>query len=299
LKTQLKIDSDKTYRDCCYPGTHYSEQWLSVTGNVTLKVVVFTPSAGSKYNPVIFIAGLASMIEGFQKTLIELTRDFQVYYVDTRERSSSRISGKVSFDMETFSSDISSVVTMLGLEDKKYSMFGYSLGATVIVDAQRYLGSKPDCALLLEPNATFNYPRISLAFMRLNLPLFYLMKPLVKAYIRQFRINRKEDNDMYLISARSLDNAHPRRLRKTVLGIASYKIWDKLEYVTCPTLVVGTSKDHFHSHDDVKRMIDNLKDCTYIDLENNRRTHSAELGIVIRKYIDSLKSNNPDHGTDI
>ena len=126
--------------------------------------------------------------------------------------------------------------------------------------------------------------------MRLNLPLLYFMKPVVKWYIRQFRINRKEDMEMYLISARSLDSAHPIRLRKTALGIAGYKIWDKLEYLTCPTLVIGTSKDHFHSHDDVKRVTGTLKNCTYIDLENNRRTHSAELGIVIRQYIDSLKS---------
>ncbi|MFH0761012.1 MAG: hypothetical protein V2A67_05880 [Bacteroidota bacterium] len=289
MKTGSEIDSDKNYRDCCHQGTHYSEEWFSVSENVALRVVTFTPPGESKYHPVVFISGLASVIWGFKETLIELTRDFQVYYIDTREKSSARITGKARFDVETFSSDLCTLIRMLGLEDGKFSMFGYSIGATVIVDSYRLLASKPDCAVLLEPNATFNYPEIALAIMRLNLPLFYLFKPLAKWYIWLFRINRKEDRDMYRISAQSLDNAHPVRLKKTALGISNYQIWDKLEYLTCPTLMVGTSKDRFHSHEEVTRMIAAIKNCTYIDLGNNRRTHSAELGMVIRQYISSLK----------
>jgi len=296
VKTKTRVDNDNAYPDCCWPGTRCSEHWHNVSENVALKVVTFTPPGGSQHHPIVFISGLASVIEGFKGTLIELTRDFTIHYVDTREKSVSRITGPAWFDMEAFSSDLSALVSLLGLENGKYYLFGYSIGATMIVDSYRHLSSKPGCALLLEPNATFNYPKIALAVMRLNLPLFYFMKPLAKWYIWQFRINRKEDREMYLISARSLDNADPVRLRKTALGIVSYKIWDKLEFLTCPTLMVGTSKDHFHSHADVKRMIDNLKNCTYVDLENNRRTHSAELGTVIRKFINHL---HPDHGTAV
>ncbi|MCX6225536.1 MAG: alpha/beta hydrolase [Bacteroidia bacterium] len=299
MKTGSKNSADEDYQDYCCPGTHISGQWFSVEDHVALRIVTFTPPGESKYYPVVFISGLASVLEGFKETLIGLTRDFQVYYVDTREKSSSRITGKVRFDVETFSSDLCVLVRLLGLEDGKYSMFGYSLGATVIVDSYTRLDAKPYCALLLEPNATFNYPAFAVVIMKLELPLLYLFKPVVKWYIRHFRINRKEDYDMYLISARSLDNAHPVRLRKTALGISGYKIWDKLGDFSCPTLIVGTSKDHFHSHDEVKRMIENLKNCTYTDLETNRRTHSAELGIVIRQYIDGLKSKTSFDGTDI
>lgn len=299
MNARLKKNTVTNYQDFCYPGTGISEQWFSVDDHVNLLVVTFTPPGESKYYPMVFISGLASVLEGFKETLIGLTRDFTIYYVDTREKSSSRITGKVKFDVETFSSDITALIPMLGLEDGKYYSFGYSLGATVIVDSYRHLGSKPYCALLLEPNATFNYPAIAVAIMKLELPLLYVFKPVVKWYIRHFRINRKEDYDMYLISARSLDSAHPVRLRKTALGISGYKIWDKLDHFTCPTLIVGTSKDHFHSHDEVKRMIASLRNCSYTDLETNRRTHSAELGMVIRQYIDGLNVKSSSDGTDI
>lgn len=280
--------------ECCYPGTCYSEDWFGVSETVALRVVTFSPPGGSKYHPIVFLPGLASIMVGFRETLIELTRDFTVYYVDTREKSSARIIGQARFDIGAFSSDLCALTGMLGLEDGKYSLFGYSIGATVAIDSFHLLKAKPDFVLLLEPNATFNYPGIALAIMRLNLPLFHFFKPLAKGYIWLFRINRKDDRDMYRISAQSLDHANPVRLRKTALGIADYAIWEKLPFLTCPVLMVGTSKDHFHDHDEVQRMITGLSDCTYIDLENNRRTHSAELGRVIRDFINTKK---PQDGT--
>lgn len=273
------------YSHYCHPGIHWSSDWYPVSDEVSLYVVTFTPFIPVTTPAIVMISGLASVIDGFREVLIELSRDFVIYFVDTREKASSRLSGKVRFTVETFGTDITTLVKMLNLQDGKFLLFGYSLGATVIVDCYRNLPEKPSCMVLLEPNATFNYPKFSVAIMRLNLPFLYLLKPLVKWYIRQFRINRKEDYEMYKISARSLDNAHPVRLRKTALGISDYRIWDKLALLDRPVLIVGSSKDRFHSHEETKRMVEEIWNCKYIDLENNKRSHSAELGIVIREYL--------------
>jgi hypothetical protein len=122
------------------------------------------------------------------------------------------------------------------------------------------------------------------------MPVNGLLKPLAKWYIGNFYVNRKEDNEMYLISSRAIDNAEPRRLKKTILSIASYTVWDKLEFIDSPTLIVATSLDGLHVHDDVTRMASTIKGAKYIDLENNKRTHSPELAFVIRDYLDGLRS---------
>jgi pimeloyl-ACP methyl ester carboxylesterase len=270
----------------CHPGTRISEEWIDVDDQVSLRVIKYDPEVPVRNHPIVFLSGLATVIDGFRHSLVELTRDFPVIYVDTREKSTARIRGKVEFHVGVMSRDLCSLVRIMQLEDRKYHLFGYSLGATVIVDSYRDLPSRPEYILLLEPNATFNYPKISLFLMRFNLPLLAVLKPLVKWYIWQFRINRKEDYEMYRISAHTLDRAHYFRLRKTALGISGYQIWDRLEYLTCPVLVIGTSKDHFHNHEEVEKMMDAIEVCTFIDLENNTRTHSPELGLVIRDYIN-------------
>ena len=283
MREQNRILTD--YSDYCHPGVTWKAGWYEVSGQVSLFVVSFNPPAEMDTPAIVMISGLASVIDGFREVLIELTRDFTVHFVDTREKGTSRLKGKLKFDVESFGSDITTLVRLLNLEEGKYCLFGYSLGATVIVDSYRNLQVKPLKAVLLEPNATFDYPKFAVAVMKLNLPLLYLLKPLVKWYILHFRINRKDDYEMYVISARSLDNAHPIRLRKTALAISSYRIWDKLAYIDCPVLIVGSSKDRFHNHEDTMKMVAGIRNTTYIDLENNKRSHSAEMGRVMRRYL--------------
>lgn len=93
---------------------------------------------------------------------------------------------------------------------------------------------------------------------------------------------------MAVISSNSLDNADPKKLKKAILGIAGYEVWDKLKFIDCPVLVVGTSKDGLHKKYETTRMINSIKNCKFIDLETNLRTHSAEMGMIVKEYIKNL-----------
>ena len=93
---------------------------------------------------------------------------------------------------------------------------------------------------------------------------------------------------MYLFTSRALDRADPRKLKNSILDVAGYQVFDKLKYIDCATLIVDTSKDGLHKHEDVIRMVNSIKKSTYIDMENNKRTHGAELTTVIRNYVENL-----------
>jgi pimeloyl-ACP methyl ester carboxylesterase len=237
----------------------------------------------------VLLGGLATIPESLCHILIELTRDFPVYYVETREKSGSEINGKVSFDIETMGSDTAKIIGMLGLQSGKYMLMGYSLGATIIADCYRFLGVKPRCMLFMEPTPVFHYPRWSLPVVRyLGLPLYKVLIPLAKWYLRNFRIITGEDAEMAVISFRALDHADPRKLRNVILAIARYTVWDRLGEIDCPVLVVVASKDHLHVQEETDRMVTLIRNCRSVDLETNLRTHSAEMGQVVREYIHSM-----------
>jgi pimeloyl-ACP methyl ester carboxylesterase len=278
----------KDYQKYCYPGTNCKEQMHQVDECASLRVIHFKPVTISPYPPVVMVVGLATFIESFQGVIGELTRDFEVYYVETREKTSSRLSGKVKFNIETVARDIESIIDLLQLSHRKYILFGYSYGATVIVETYQHLRSKPISLLLLSPTPSFYYPKWSLSLIRLAVPLYPVMKPFAKWYLRNFVINRKEDNDMYLFTSHALDKADPRKLRNSILSIASYEVYDKLVTIDCPTLIVHTSLDGIHRNEDTIRMVNLIKMNTYIDMERNNRTHGAELVILIRDYLNKL-----------
>lgn len=276
------------YQQYCHPGTHCSEQMLPVNERVSLRMLSFLPASGPGNAPIVMVAGLSSVIESFKDVLVEITKDFPVYYIETREKSSSKISGKVRFDVETIGMDIEVVLRKLGIKENNYTLMGYSLGATVIVDRFANLTPRPGCILLMEPTPVFHYPKWSLLLIRFAVPLYPVLKPFAKWYLRNFQINTKEDREMALISSRALDQADPFKLKSTILSIANYTVWHRLGSVDCPVLIVATSKDKFHVHEEITRMTGSLKECGLIDMENNKRTHSAEMVMVIRNYINSL-----------
>jgi pimeloyl-ACP methyl ester carboxylesterase len=188
------------------------------------------------------------------------------------------------FDIETSGLDVSAVVHWLGL--KEYVLMGYSLGAAIIADGYRHLAVKPRQMIFLEPTPVFHYPRVAIKMARLTRQLKTMpLKIITKWYIRNFIIDKNADADMVQISAKAIDNCDPVKLKKTIVAIAGYTLWDKLAGVNCPVLVIAATKDKFHRHDETLRLLSMLENSSYVDLETNRRSHSAEAAEVIRTYL--------------
>ena len=96
--------------DCCAPGTVILDEFISVAEDVSLRVITFSPAVDYK-NPVIFIIpGWTSIVEGWKTLLSDFTRDHSVIFMETREKSSSKISKYSNLGVEKFGEDIAVVI---------------------------------------------------------------------------------------------------------------------------------------------------------------------------------------------
>ncbi len=66
------------------------------------------------------VPGLISVMLTFKDILLELTKDFVVNYVETREKSSSIVLGKTDYHVASIGMDIIAVVSYLGLKEQEY-----------------------------------------------------------------------------------------------------------------------------------------------------------------------------------
>lgn len=273
------------YQSYSSPGTHCEERMIDIDEMVSLRVISFHPP-NCKSNPtIVMVVGLASQIESFGNFLVELTKDHTIHFIETREKPSSLIRGKAKFDIETMGQDLVIIINKLDLKNDNYFLMGYSFGTAVILDAYKELPVKPLSVLLMEPTPAFHYPKWSLYLIKLAVPLYPLLKPAAKWYLRTFHINMKVDKEMAVISSRALDNADSFKLKSAILSIAGYTAWHTLVSVECNSLIVATSKDGLHSHEDTMRLVNGMINSEYIDLETNDRTHSEEMALMIRAYI--------------
>lgn len=280
----------KKLSEFCAKGFKVIEEMIPVSGNVTLKVTTFT-SAEKNNNPkIVFVAGWVSLIDGWQIVLKEMTKEYTVYYVETREKNTSVVKGKVEFTIDALGNDLGEVISHFGLKDGEYLLFGSSLGATTILNSCMHMPIKPLALILVGPNAYFRIPRFGKALIKSFYPPSYMwFKPYVKWYLKTFRLDVKSDYAQYEKYCGALDAADPWKLKRAAIAFFNYSVWHILPLIDIPTLVVGASKDELHEPENLKKIVAQMKTATYIDMETNKNTHSEEVVHQMKDYLTGIK----------
>ena len=272
----------------CASGTKYSHRYISGEKGVKLFLIHFKPKIKSNFPPVIFIPGWGSIIDSWEVVLKEMTKDFEVYYLETREKSSSIHITEQPLTIKSLGDDFPYVFSELNLINKSYILLGSSLGATVILDSISKNKVNPTLSILIGPNAEFNIPSLWLMIARLTPPFFfYILRPIIKWYMKKKYLDMNSDPKQYYKYAKSLDQASPSRLRRSALNFSSYKIWDQLNKINQKVLILAGSKDIMHDYKNTLRISEKLSNSELIDMETNNKTHSKEMVFKIREFINS------------
>ena len=275
----------------CATNVKYEDTRVPVSQNVSIRVIRFYPPEKSKYPPVIFVAGWITQIEAWENVLREMSKDFSIYYIETREKITSHVKGKAEFTLQALGRDLVTLVEYLKLKRRFYIMMGSSLGATAILESCQYLKTDPHCIILIGPNASFHIPKPGLIIIKLFHPAMYgVIKPVIKWYLKTFRLDPKTDYAQYRKYCNALDAADPYKLKKMALSLPTYHVWDYIERIEYPALLIGASRDLLHDKDIIQRMVSRLKHGTYLDMYTNASTHSEGVVEEIRTYLAGLQS---------
>lgn len=265
------------------------EYMVDVSDGVALKIIEFSPHNVFPEKPVIlFVAGWISLISGWKEVLKVLTASHKIIYLESREKHSSKVPNikKVSFSMERLKLDIGEIIEKVISPSEKFILAGSSLGASAILE---YCGSekpKPSSAVLIGPNTEFRFPKVLGSIIPVIHPSLYLaVKPIIKWYLRNFRLDKKNSKEQIDKYEKTLDCADPYKLKANALAIRNYTIWSHLGNIDTPCLILGASKDKLHDLENMKRLIKVIPDCKYIELDSNMETHSEKAGRIIAEYI--------------
>jgi len=287
--TTSNITSDNL-SDYCAPGTKWTEKMVSVSGNVSLRVVEFHPNKSTTQPTVLFIAGWISLMRGWKIVLKEMTKDFHVIYVETREKISSKINGKAEFSVEAIAKDIVKLVEIYKLEKNKYIIFGSSLGGTSILESYKGLNHHPLCLALLGPNAEYRTPWWGKLLISIVWPgLYNALRPFIKWYLRKFRLDIETDRAQYEKYCNALDAADPKKLKPAAKALSKYKVWGILKDIDLPVIIIGATKDLLHEPQNLIQMDKMLPNSVFLDMDTNTFAHGPEMVVELRKYISTLK----------
>ncbi len=275
----------------CADGTVAVERMERINENdrVELRVVSFAPSVDHSNPVIVFVAGWISQMDAWKSVLREMTKDFPVLYIETREKISSRMNADAEYSIEAIGDDIIRLIEQWKLPANGYVLAGSSLGATVIVESFHSLKSPPAAIVLISPNAVFRVPLLWKAAIALFYPPMYLViRPFVKLYLKHFRMNVTADPAQYTKYSNALDAADPWKLKKAVIAVSRYSIWNRLGSLDCPVLLIGALQDLLHEPGHFQTIAAMISNSTVVDLNTNAETHSPRIVVEIRNFLVSI-----------
>ena len=269
--------------------TAVKEYMVEVSDGVSLKVIDFTPRSASSEKPVIlFVAGWISLIAGWKGVLKVLTAKYRILYLETREKQSSIVADvkKVSFSMERLQLDIGEIIEKLITPSEEFIIAGSSLGASAIIEYCASEGRKPSSAILISPKADFGFPKLlELVVPAIHPSLAFLIIPVIKWYLRNFRLDKKNSREQIEKYENTLDCANPYKLKANALTLRNYSLLNRVDKINVPCLIISATTDILHGTGEIKQIMKIIPDSTYVEMESNMETHSEKAGHVILEYI--------------
>jgi len=282
-----------TYMQCTDPDVRVEEDYVVVSDGVALRTIDFIPPCDTPERPVVvFIAGWISLIDGWKNVLKKLTPCYRTLYVETREKVSARLPERahVDFSMPRMSLDIGEILECKVVPGKRFCFAGSSLGSTVILDYLSMGLRQSEQSFIIAPICELVYPFwLPLLLRPLPPSLYTAIKPPLKWYLRNIRLDKHKEPEQVKKYEGTLDAAEPRRLKANAFAIKDYSLWNKLPDVRSPVLIVGAQSDALHGLDVMNRMVSLMPDADMEMMSSNRETHSEKMGKLIVDSMTGLK----------
>jgi pimeloyl-ACP methyl ester carboxylesterase len=178
--------------------------------NISLRVITFQPFLPTNNPVVVFVPGWISLASTWKSVLLDMSRDFTIHYIETREKKTAIVRGRVKYRVEDSARDLAAIVEQLNLENNNYILCGSSLGATA---------TSTDFALCKNARSFWRYrrqrriliPRGGSASYAFPADLYLAFKPVIKGICA---ISPDVEKIRH-----SIENMRQRRQRRPVLKL--------------------------------------------------------------------------------
>ncbi len=266
----------------------FDESWVPAAGGVELRVLRWTPHSVAAADPVLFVAGWISVVEGWLPVLRELSARRPVVYVETREKRTARFPRPLraaDFRIGRLADDLIAVCRRLGLDRGRTALFGSSMGSNAILEALKHGRLPARSAFVVGPNATFDAPWWGRGLIALPAAAYGLIREPILWYLRRFRVDSRRDPEQMRRYQRTLRSADPLRLKLSARAVLDYDARPGLETIAVPVAVAYAESDTLHSSERVRRLAERIPLGEAMAFASSTAMHREEVVEPLERFI--------------
>jgi len=269
-----------------------TERMVAMDDQVRIRVLEWSPAGPEQAPPVIFVAGWVSVVEGWAPLLRVLVPTRKLWYLETREKRSAEVPRRrlqvEHFTLPRFAADLVGVCRQLEIDTHQALVAGSSMGANTILEALKGDRLRARAAFLVGPNSTFAFPWWSFLLLHAPAASYHLLKYFVLWYLRHFRIDVEREPEQMRRYQRTLQAAHPLRLKLSARAVAGYTVWAGLESITTPVAIAYAASDTLHVAQEVNRIVERIPRARAVTCPSNHYMHSAEVAEDMERVVNEM-----------
>jgi len=258
------------------------------TPDALLRALVFGGPARAEGDQVLFVPGWSSTPYSWRKTLPVLASCHRTWYVETREKASSRLRRGDRLTVADMAADVAELARQTVAPAGRYGVIAASTGAVLALHAHALLDPPPAWIILLLPHVTAPVPVAAARVLQpCSPPVLEILRWVLlpgAGYVHR----RRASNGLGGFY-RVLRTADPGKLRQSLLTWQAYPglDLDLLPEIRCPCLVVAASRDRLHPAAAARLIADRLPSGTFVDGRTTAWGHGHEMVATAVSWIGS------------
>ncbi len=260
--------------------------WVKVSDGCELRILrSSTESKETKPFTLVLIAGWASIIMGWNEVLMEAKKHFNVVYIETREKGTSKVTKDSIFDAQRFTLDIKEIFEFLHLDQNRVVVLSSSFSSMLVAYMLSHKMISPFLSVFIGPIERIPLPRsIRILLTIFPIWLYAIVKPIGIFWVKHFKAEDEYHAAKY---ARAIIEGDPLKWKKTSKHFFNKLFWDSYAGFDNQVLVVDESVDRMHDTEMTQKINEIIKNSIFLDLKTNKNTHSKPIIDIILKYMQN------------
>ncbi|MCG3218103.1 MAG: alpha/beta hydrolase, partial [Candidatus Heimdallarchaeota archaeon] len=241
--------------------------------------------------PALFVVpGIGSHISYWDDMLVPLKDLFPIYYFESREKMSSGVDKRHSFEPDRFAADIYESVNSLKIKEEKLVLFGSSVGCMSILEAYKNHPIQAHSTILNEPVMKLNLPSYGQIITKFIPEAFVnSFKPFLKWYVTRIMVkNPAKNKKLVQRYLHTIDNLEGWKLKNFACRFRKYTLRYQLKKIkinnSCS--LIGSKLDALHDIEQTEEMSKALG-AEYTVFEQNQKTRGSNLAqLIYDKFVE-------------
>ncbi|MDT3440315.1 MULTISPECIES: alpha/beta fold hydrolase [unclassified Pseudofrankia] len=250
-----------------------------------LRALLFGGASSAAADPVLFVPGWSSTPYSWRKTLPALAARHRTWYVETREKASSRLRPGDQMTVADMAADVAELARQTVASAGRYGVIAASTGAVLALHAHPLLDPPPAWIILLLPHVAAPVPSAARVLWPCPPSVLEILRWVLLPGARYVHRRRKANGlgGFY----RVLRTADPGKLRQSLLTWQAYPglDLDALAAIRCPCLVIGASRDRLHPAAAARLVADRLPSGIFVDGRTTAWGHGLEMVATAMSWI--------------